>query len=371
MKKDEYLNILSQGLKQYDQAYVREILDDYEEHFQDALAQGQREEDICLELGDPNDLIREIREMMDVPAGTHEVGRPVIELEKENCKSEKFQKKAYKGRQYQEQKSSGAQNFSHPLKKVRFYAESADIRLIPSADGEFYVYTEDADEMDYLEHNCHEDTYEGRVRRSSGSFFGIDIFRSFIGSPVDTVIMVIPEGIEDIRIETISGDISAEDIQSELLSFTSVSGDISLRGIQNQGTFINTKSGDIRIHHLSSQHCDIKALSGDVSCKDSALDKLVCNSISGEVNYNRLSIQKEGLIKTISGEIAVKLTPGSKPFCAFATSVSGRIRIRDGIRMDSHDFRQASGADYTKLTLNSISGEILVKQAKDKEKKNK
>ena len=55
MKKDEYLNKLSQGLKQYDQAYIQEILDDYEEHFQDALAQGQSEEDICRELGDPQE----------------------------------------------------------------------------------------------------------------------------------------------------------------------------------------------------------------------------------------------------------------------------------------------------------------------------
>ena len=92
MKKDEYLNKLSQGLKQYDQAYIQEILDDYEEHFQDALAQGQSEEDICRELGDPQDLIREIREMMDVPAGTHEVGRPVIELEKMLIHLQNFQK---------------------------------------------------------------------------------------------------------------------------------------------------------------------------------------------------------------------------------------------------------------------------------------
>lgn len=371
MKKDEYLNKLSQGLKQYDQAYIQEILDDYEEHFQDALAQGQSEEDICRELGDPQDLIREIREMMDVPSGTNEVGRPVIELDKDVNPSAKFPKRAYKGHQYQKQPASDSQAFGHALKKVRFYADSADIRLIPSADGEFYVYTEDEDEMDNLEHNCHDDTYEGRVCRSSGSFFGLDILHSFIGGPVDTVIMVIPEGIEDIRIETISGDISAENIQSELLSLTTLSGDISLQGIQNEGTFINTKSGDIRMHHLSTRHCEIKTLSGDVSCKNISVDKLVCNSISGDVGCNRLVLQKEGLVKTISGDVAIKMTPGQKPFCVFATSVSGRVRIRDGIRMDSHDFQQASGTDYSKLTLNTISGEILVKQAKDKEKKSK
>ncbi len=185
-----------------------------------------REEDICQGLGDPKDLIREIQDMMDVPAGTHEVGRPVIELEKENHRSEKFQKKAYKGRLYQEQQT---QNFGHALKKVRFYADSADIRLIPSADREFYVYTEDDDEMDYLEHNCYEDTYEGRVRRSSGSFFGIDIFHSFMGGPVDTGIMVIPEGIEDIRIETISGEVSCKDCALDKVVCNSISGEILVK----------------------------------------------------------------------------------------------------------------------------------------------
>ena len=33
MKKDEYLNKISQGLKQYDQTYVQEILDDMKNTF--------------------------------------------------------------------------------------------------------------------------------------------------------------------------------------------------------------------------------------------------------------------------------------------------------------------------------------------------
>lgn len=51
MKKEEYLNCIEQALKAYDKDYVDEIIRDYEEHFQDALAQGKvkRKSAILLE----------------------------------------------------------------------------------------------------------------------------------------------------------------------------------------------------------------------------------------------------------------------------------------------------------------------------------
>ena len=357
MRKDEYLNQISQGLKQYDQTYVQEILDDYEEHFQDALSQGQSEEEICQSLGDPTDLIREIKNMMDDVDTRQALGRPVIEIEK-SAKQSHSQKKRYSW-------SSGAQD-GFTLKNIRFCAESADVRLIPSATGEFYVYTEDPEEMENLEHTWQGNTYEGRVRRNrSVSFFGLEILRDFFGSPVDTVILAVPEGIDDIRIETVSGDISAEDIKSQLLSLTTISGDCRLRRISNEGTFINTKSGDISIHHAETNCCELKSLSGEMSCKDVSVKKLSAHNISGDVSCSHL-ILNTGLIKTISGEISVKLEPGQKPCCAFATSVSGSVRIRDGERTTADEFQRIHDSERVKITLNSISGDISLKQGKTK-----
>ena len=122
MKKDEYLNKISQGLKQYDQTYVQEILDDYEEHFQDALSQGQSEEEICQALGDPADLIQEIKNMMDGVDSSQALARPVIEVEK-STKQSHSQKKRYSW-------SSSAQD-GFTLKNIRFRADSADVRLVP------------------------------------------------------------------------------------------------------------------------------------------------------------------------------------------------------------------------------------------------
>ena len=122
--------------------------------------------------------------------------------------------------------------------------------------------------MENLEHTWQGNTYEGRVRRNrSVSFFGLEILYDFFGGPVDTVILAIPEGIDDIRIETVSGDISAEDIKSQLLSLTTISGDCRVRRVSNEGTFITTKSGDISIHHTETNHCELKSLSGDMAAR--------------------------------------------------------------------------------------------------------
>ena len=357
MKKDEYLNKISQGLKQYDQTYVQEILDDYEEHFQDALSQGQSEEEICQALGDPADLIQEIKNMMDGVDSSQALARPVIEVEK-STKQSHSQKKRYSW-------SSSAQD-GFTLKNIRFRADSADVHLVPSSTGDFYVYTEDPEEMENLEHTWQGNTYEGRVRRNrSVSFFGLEILYDFFGGPVDTVILAIPEGIDDIRIETVSGDISAEDIKSQLLSLTTISGDCRVRRVSNEGTFITTKSGDISIHHTETNHCELKSLSGDMGCKDVSTKKLSAHNISGDVSCSHL-VLNNGLIKTISGEISVKLEPGQKPCSTFATSVSGSIHIRDGERTAADEFQRIPDGDRVKITLNSISGDISLKQGKAK-----
>ena len=183
------------------------------------------------------------------------------------------------------------------------------------------------------------------------------------GGPVDTVILAIPEGIDDIRIETVSGDISAEDIKSQLLSLTTISGDCRVRRVSNEGTFITTKSGDISIHHTETNHCELKSLSGDMGCKDVSTKKLSAHNISGDVSCSHL-VLNNGLIKTISGEISVKLEPGQKPCSTFATSVSGSIHIRDGERTAADEFQRIPDGDRVKITLNSIKRRYFLKTGK-------
>lgn len=61
MNRDEFLNIIKEGLKDFPEMELNDILYDYREHFDAALASGKSNEEIIRELGNPEDLVNQYR----------------------------------------------------------------------------------------------------------------------------------------------------------------------------------------------------------------------------------------------------------------------------------------------------------------------
>lgn len=61
MNKYQFLNILSNGLIDFPDKERKDILYDYEEHFDVGLAQGKTEVQIINELGDPHSIVNQYR----------------------------------------------------------------------------------------------------------------------------------------------------------------------------------------------------------------------------------------------------------------------------------------------------------------------
>ncbi|WP_194192379.1 DUF1700 domain-containing protein [Clostridium chrysemydis] len=61
MTKSEFLNILADGLKDFPQKELSDILFDYQEHFTNGFQNGKTEEEIIEELGSPYDIIHQYR----------------------------------------------------------------------------------------------------------------------------------------------------------------------------------------------------------------------------------------------------------------------------------------------------------------------
>lgn len=57
MNRDEFMKELKEGLKNEDYGTVSEIINDYEEYFAHGLLEGKTEEEICSELGTPQQII--------------------------------------------------------------------------------------------------------------------------------------------------------------------------------------------------------------------------------------------------------------------------------------------------------------------------
>lgn len=61
MNKNEFLKIIREGLNDFPQQELDEIIYDYEEHFRDALQDGKTEEEIIGTLGDPFVIVNQYR----------------------------------------------------------------------------------------------------------------------------------------------------------------------------------------------------------------------------------------------------------------------------------------------------------------------
>ena len=61
MNKNEFLKIIREGLNDFPQQELDEIIYDYEEHFRNALSDGKTEEEIISTLGDPFVIVNQYR----------------------------------------------------------------------------------------------------------------------------------------------------------------------------------------------------------------------------------------------------------------------------------------------------------------------
>ena len=61
MTRNEFMTRLRQGLVGLDPDYIRDVMSDYETHFEDGEKSGRSEEEIAAALGDPGRLARELR----------------------------------------------------------------------------------------------------------------------------------------------------------------------------------------------------------------------------------------------------------------------------------------------------------------------
>lgn len=355
MKKDAYLNEIAQGLKMYDKAYVDEIIGDYEAHFKDGLSQGKSEEEICSELGSAADVIEEIKDLLgneqfkaNMPA------RPNAALRTSKADN------GAKGYSYEDMQNSStdeAEGFC-ALKEVYFKAGSADVRLMASCDERFNIYTENPDEMKYIEQSYRDGAFWGSVVSDKRGFLG-----ALFGAQVDTVILEIPSSVSDIHIDTISGDIHIENINAENVNLSTMSGDMYFKNTQNRIINIEAKSGDIDFKCVSTEFMKIKTVSGDIHYEDVIANELICSAVSGDIGGRRLE-SRSIYLKMVSGDISLKLNCFGEQFFAYTKTVSGDVRVKDGVRVNDGDFQKNGMEDCIKVTAVTVSGDIVIRAEK-------
>ncbi len=145
---------------------------------------------------------------------------------------------------------------------------------------------------------------------------------------VDTVSgdLMFPEGFagEDVVLETVSGNLTADALRCRALTVDTVSGDMELTGAAVDGAAsVNAVSGDISLTGLRSGGLAIDTTSGNVGVYDADAGTVSIDTTSGDVNLRELGADSVG-IDTTSGDVVISLR---SPMNYITSTVSGEVSV--------------------------------------------
>lgn len=303
MKKEEYLNVLESKLSEFDFDFTNEILSDFNEHFEQGLLAGKSEEEIVESLGD-------IQAFID-------------ELKKENI---------------QPAKKALVLNEQHNIDCLLIQAGKADVELDYRNQSEISYELRD----EYAKVNIHNYQVIEKIQGNCMNLQVIQKEKPFFNFEYAGLVLkvTLPNFMEQIKVEALSGDIQIHDLTAEQFILSSTSGDIDAYAL----------NGNIKA----------EAFSGDISLTASCAENLILKSKSGDISLAKNSIEKTKA-DTVSGDISFK----GKTACIVASSISGDIKADiDGL--NSANIKSTSGDISLNLlhctglqaSVKSLSGEV-------------
>ncbi len=289
MTKNEYMKMLEIQLGKFSEATRQEILEDYENHFAEAMSQGKSEEEIIKELGDIQDMIDEIPE--EDMTGENISGSDM-------CDSKQADSTA-------DSEGSCRRVISDCLntyRKIVADCKAADVIVRQSVDDNLHVNYENDNKSDNPDDKSNFYQYE-----KDGVFYvGIkknettnkNITIGFLGFHMDIpgvrtydsgkVTIEIPEGFKELEVVTGSGDIEIDGVSGDTLMVRTASGDIYMGRAKYQRVNVSATSGDIKLKEVEAEEIEAGATSGDASLERIVSKTLQISTSSGDVDAQKI-----------------------------------------------------------------------------------
>lgn len=302
MTKNEYMKMLEIQLGKFSQSTRQEILEDYENHFAEAMSQGKSEEEIINELGDIQDMIDEI---------------PDEDLSQENT----HENSMYDGAEAcsaADEDSSGRRVISDctdTYRKIVADCKATDVLVRTSADDKLYVQYENYNNSAKTDNSANFYQYEKDgvfyVGMKKNETAARNVTIGFLGFHMDIpnvrsydsgkMIIDIPAGFKELEIVTGSGDAELTDVTGETLSVRTASGDIDMSRVKYQNINVSATSGDIEIKDIAAELLEIGATSGDAELENISAKMLKLSTSSGDVEARNI-VAEQTEVRTSSGD---------------------------------------------------------------------
>lgn len=364
MTKSEYMRELQEGLRRYNVAVEREIMEDYEQHFAEGLAHGRTEEEIIAELGSIEDMLQEFSE---------------DDLKQEMEKVD--------------MQANQSNSYPYCYREVVIDALLADVVICDSKDDQIRVDYENrgskAQKLKYYFYQYDEDgVFYAGVKEKKGVDLGTGALRGLFsqmnwsGGDIDLRIEV-PAGIPVLRVHTSSGDQDIQAIRIGELEAQCTSGDLEIKGAtceklcartssgdlevsrvhmdmqKDTKVELHTTSGDMGIEELVTSHMYVQTGSGDVEARGLQANCLKIQAASGEIELENV---RGGLIQlqTGSGEIQGRDIQGEELTAGAGSgdvSIQANVETYD-IKTGSGDIELRAGADARQIRLIAGSGDV-------------
>lgn len=388
MTKTEYLNLLQEKLESFNRELQNEIMEDYEQHFAEGLAEGKSEEEIITELGNIEDMIRELPE--------EEIRQELAVAEHEEPeKDPEEQTSIFEGAELNNV-------FEGEYRGIVIDGLVADVTLESSEDGKIYVdYRNDGDRLRYRFFQYEQDGVlhvgvrkarsceegdgnpEEKGRSLKMVLFGKTLlsYRKFsLDDGGITLSVRIPEGIPAVRLQTASGDACVSQIRAGKLDAATASGDMEIKsvdveqadmgtasgelgldGLRAERAEIKSASGDMEIRGLTAGRVNVKTTSGDVTVSEGTAAELELQSGSGDVELHSLQAQNMRL-QSGSGDIDAAAVSGE---ALYAVTGSGDICISGSmaeytVKTGSGDVSLKAGTGAVSVRVETGSGDASV-----------
>lgn len=215
----------------------------------------------------------------------------------------------------------------------------ANVAVSPSDDGQIHLSYDNTGES-FFELNETETAITLTQKQKRQGLAGLILIG---GGEKRTVYLSLPEGRSGVlSLNSASGDITVLDvvIGGEMKLYT-VSGELTAEGCESAALNAGTVSGNVRIGAVKAGRIDAESVSGNI--RIGGIERAIPLSLrntSGSI-YAENVLATELNVSSVSGRTGLKRVQGDKADCS---SASGSVRL--------------DGADFKELRFSSVSGSI-------------
>ena len=363
MTKLEYMRKLQEKLEKFGKELQEEILEDYRQHFAEGENEGKSEEEIIDELGNIEEMIRELSGD-DLPEGFAQLD-PGGRAENAGQVTETGEEEEEQDVKDTDLKKSFS--YSAYYKGIVLEGKAANVFVSRSEDNRIHVDYEVkgvSNQLNYEYYQHEEDgVFYAGVKRRKGArdegdseekmvkvtLFGHTIISygnisNFSGGGQNITLTVrIPKGVPKLTVKVGSGNVSVSGVELEAFEGSSGSGNVALDEVVADRMKAHSGSGNIKVSHTEFISGSLDTGSGNVKAEMIKGRDLKCGTGSGNVKVD--AAVAEYHLSTGSGSIKLRAVGASE--LADMSTGSGSIRLElEGAKGMEAAVRSGSGSIY-------------------------